>query len=65
MGEVLFSAHMIQHEVMMLVAAPLLVLGRPLTPYLCGHADDVEKRCGQRSQGTLDSDILAMAQPDP
>jgi putative membrane protein len=36
MGEVLFSAHMIQHEVMMLVAAPLLVLGRPLTPYLWG-----------------------------
>ena len=34
MGEVLFSAHMAQHEVMMLVAAPLLVLGRPLVPYL-------------------------------
>jgi cytochrome c oxidase assembly factor CtaG len=28
-GEVLFSAHMVQHEVLMLVAAPLLVLGRP------------------------------------
>lgn len=36
MGEVLFSAHMVQHEVMMLVAAPLLVLGRPLVPYLWG-----------------------------
>jgi putative membrane protein len=34
MGEVLFSAHMIQHELMMLVAAPLLVLGRPLASYL-------------------------------
>lgn len=30
LGEVLFSAHMAQHEVLMLVAAPLLVLGRPL-----------------------------------
>src|SRR3954464_14477440 len=30
LGAVLFSAHMIQHEVLMLVAAPLLVLGRPL-----------------------------------
>ena len=26
----LFSAHMVQHEAMMLVAAPLLVIGRPL-----------------------------------
>jgi putative membrane protein len=30
MGEALFSAHMIQHELLMVVAAPLLVLGRPL-----------------------------------
>ncbi|HEV7395253.1 MAG TPA: cytochrome c oxidase assembly protein [Pyrinomonadaceae bacterium] len=29
-GRVLFSAHMTQHEILMLVAAPLLVLGRPL-----------------------------------
>lgn len=29
LGEVLFSAHMVQHELLMLVAAPLLVLGRP------------------------------------
>jgi putative membrane protein len=28
-GQVLFSAHMTQHEVLMLVAAPLLVMGRP------------------------------------
>ncbi|HST54134.1 MAG TPA: cytochrome c oxidase assembly protein [Pyrinomonadaceae bacterium] len=33
-GRVLFSAHMTQHEVLMLVAAPLLVLGRPLVPML-------------------------------
>ncbi|HEY0406833.1 MAG TPA: cytochrome c oxidase assembly protein [Pyrinomonadaceae bacterium] len=33
-GEALFSAHMTQHEVLMLVAAPLLVLGRPLVPFL-------------------------------
>jgi cytochrome c oxidase assembly factor CtaG len=29
-GRVLFSAHMTQHEILMLLAAPLLVLGRPL-----------------------------------
>jgi putative membrane protein len=33
-GQVLFSAHMSQHEVLMLVAAPLLVLGRPLVVFL-------------------------------
>ena len=33
-GRVLFSAHMSQHEVLMLVAAPLLVLGRPLIAFL-------------------------------
>jgi putative membrane protein len=30
----LFSAHMVQHELMMIVAAPLLVLGRPLAVWL-------------------------------
>src|SRR3954471_17753311 len=33
-GSVLFSAHMTQHELLMLVAAPLLVLGRPMIPFL-------------------------------
>ena len=31
-GETLFSAHMVQHELLMAVAAPLLILGRPLVP---------------------------------
>lgn len=34
LGEVLFSAHMVQHEILMLIAAPLLVLSRPLVPFL-------------------------------
>ena len=33
-GNVLFSAHMTQHEVLMLIAAPLMVLSRPLVPFL-------------------------------
>ncbi len=33
-GEVLFSAHMVQHEILMLVAAPLMVLSRPLVTFL-------------------------------
>ena len=34
LGEVLFSAHMTQHELLMLVAAPLIVLGRPVVAFL-------------------------------
>jgi putative membrane protein len=30
LGGYLFSAHMVQHEILMVVAAPLLVLGKPL-----------------------------------
>ena len=34
LGEQLFWVHMTQHEILMLVSAPLLVLGRPLIPFL-------------------------------
>jgi len=34
LSDLLFSAHMSQHELLMLVAAPLLVLGRPLSALL-------------------------------
>jgi putative membrane protein len=34
LGEILFSAHMAQHEVLILVAAPLMVLGRPLATFV-------------------------------
>ena len=33
-GEQLFWVHMLQHEILMLISAPLLVLGRPLIPFL-------------------------------
>jgi putative membrane protein len=35
-GERLFSVHMVQHELLMVVAAPLLVLGRPLEAWAWG-----------------------------
>lgn len=35
-GSMLFSAHMTQHEVLMLVAAPLMVLGKPIIGILKG-----------------------------
>ncbi|VWB49790.1 cytochrome c oxidase assembly protein [Burkholderia latens] len=34
LGGALFSAHMVQHELLMIVAAPLAVLGRPLPTWL-------------------------------
>jgi cytochrome c oxidase assembly factor CtaG len=34
LGAVLFSAHMTQHELLMVVATPLLVLGRPLVAFI-------------------------------
>lgn len=34
LGGILFSAHMAQHEMLMIIAAPLLVLGRPLAAML-------------------------------
>ena len=36
LGGLLFSAHMLQHVLLMLIAAPLLVLGRPHMPFLWG-----------------------------
>ena len=33
LGAWLFSAHMVQHELLMIVAAPLLVIGRPLAAW--------------------------------
>jgi cytochrome c oxidase assembly factor CtaG len=34
LGEVLFCAHMTQHEILMLVSAPVLVISRPLVTFL-------------------------------
>lgn len=44
LSDVLFSAHMGQHEVLMLVSAPLLVLSRPAIPFL--FALDERPRAG-------------------
>ena len=50
LGEALFSAHMIQHEILMLVAAPLLVLARPLVPMLWGLPAGWRKSVGRWSK---------------
>ncbi len=46
-GEILFSAHMAQHEVLILVAAPLLVLGRPLVAFLWALPSVARERVGE------------------
>ncbi|MFN2533137.1 MAG: cytochrome c oxidase assembly protein, partial [Pyrinomonadaceae bacterium] len=45
-GRVLFSAHMTQHEVLMLVAAPLLVLGKPLIAFMWALPLNWSRRIG-------------------
>src|SRR5207302_3410738 len=47
LGEILFSAHMAQHEILMLAAAPLLVLSRPLVPILWGLPRGWRRGLGQ------------------
>jgi cytochrome c oxidase assembly factor CtaG/cytochrome c2 len=43
LGERLFSAHMIQHELLMAIAAPLLVLGNPVVPLAWSLPDQLRR----------------------
>jgi cytochrome c oxidase assembly factor CtaG/cytochrome c551/c552 len=52
MGESLFSVHMLQHEILMLIAAPLLVLSRPLVPMLHGMPFSWRRALGRGSKTT-------------
>jgi putative membrane protein len=47
LGARLFSAHMVQHEILMIVAAPLLVLGRPLAAWTWAFSLRQRRRLGQ------------------
>lgn len=47
LGEVLFSAHMVQHEILMLIAAPLLVISRPLVTFLWGMPFEWRRNVGR------------------
>jgi putative membrane protein len=46
LGEELFSVHMAQHEILMLVAAPLLVMSRPLVAMVWGLPFQWRRRAG-------------------
>jgi cytochrome c oxidase assembly factor CtaG len=47
LGSALFSAHMAQHELLMVVAAPLLVAARPLVPALWSLPESARVRVGR------------------
>jgi putative membrane protein len=50
-GARLFSAHMVQHELLMVVAAPLLVLGRPFGAWLFGLPPLWRQAIGRLTRG--------------
>lgn len=52
-GSVLFSAHMTQHELLMLVAAPLLVLGRPVIPFLWALPRQVTRKISAAAKARI------------
>ena len=51
LGGVLFSAHMVQHEVLMVVSAPLLVVSRPLAVWTWALSPAQRRVVGRLCQG--------------
>lgn len=68
-GGLLFSAHMVQHEVLMVVAAPLMVIGRPLATWTWALSPAQRRVVGRWFQargwsalwGTLTDPLVAWA----
>jgi putative membrane protein len=50
LGSRLFSAHMVQHELLMVIAAPLLVMGRPLAAWTWAFDLPTRQRVGRAFQ---------------
>lgn len=61
----LFSVHMVQHTLIMMVAAPMLLLGRPITLALMGTSGAAHRRVAATSHSRianlLGSPVLAFA----
>lgn len=53
LGERSFAAHMVEHELLMLIAAPLLVLARPLSVMLWAFPARLRKSLGALSLASL------------
>ena len=58
-SEWLFSVHMTQHELLMLVAAPLLALGRPLVPMMWALPARWRRRSAALARGSAAAFITA------
>lgn len=69
LGETLFSAHMVQHEILMVVSAPLMVLARPLAAWTWAFPAPARHRVGHAVQAhwwaavwaTITSPLVAWA----
>jgi putative membrane protein len=53
LGEQLFWVHMTQHEILMLISAPLFVLSRPLAPMLWGMPFTWRRPFGQAARAAV------------
>lgn len=63
-GADLFSAHMLQHELMMLVAAPLIVCGKPLPVVTWAFRPRDRRRIASMIKATVTRDLWrALTQP--
>jgi putative membrane protein len=51
LATILFSAHMFQHELLMLIGAPLVVAGRPFSTCLWGLPSTARRSAGRLLQG--------------
>jgi putative membrane protein len=64
MGSVLFSAHMTQHEMLMLIAAPLLVLGRPVVAFIWALPIEWRRKLGRVAKaGWVEANWRAITNP--
>lgn len=64
LGDQLFSAHMVQHELLISIGAPLLVLGRPLVPFLWAVPLDWRRTAARWSQSRVVSTLWrSMSKP--
>jgi putative membrane protein len=63
LGSALFAAHMAQHEVMIVLAAPLLVLGTPVVPMLWALPITWRRRVGTWSRRVLRPLWRTLTQP--
>ncbi len=64
LGEQLFSAHMLQHEILMLISAPLLVVSRPLVTFLWALPFEWRRTLGRWSKvGSVRNSWLWLTAP--